>query len=104
MVIRALSLRETDRFNAARASVARHTAHAVEWFADDAGEVLGAITYDHRELEWAVMVLGRDVSGAFQPLDGDSGLRVLDAARRLLVEKMAMALPPDGPAASAFAA
>jgi hypothetical protein len=36
MAIRALSIREFDRFNSARATVARHTDRAVEWFADDA--------------------------------------------------------------------
>jgi hypothetical protein len=92
MAIRALSLRETDRFNAARATVAQHTAQAVEWFADDDGDVLGAITYQHRDLEWSVMVLRRDGRGAFSTLDHHSGLHVLDAARRLVLMKMTMAL------------
>ena len=103
MAIRALSLRETDRFNAARATVARHTAQAVEWFEDDGGDVLGAITYHHRDLEWSVLVLGRDSHGAFYTLDRDSGLHVLDAARRLVVKKMTTALTSAGRAAATAA-
>jgi hypothetical protein len=103
MAIRALSLQEFDRFNAARATVARHTDKAVEWFADDAGAVLGAIAYDHFDLEWSVVVLGRDDHGQFRALDRDGGMHVLDDARRILVEKMALAtdqLPSIRPAAA----
>jgi hypothetical protein len=91
MAIHALSLQEFDRLNAARATVARHTDKAVEWFADDADAVLGAIAYDQFVLEWSLVVLRRDQFGQFRPLDRDRGLRVLDEARRVLVEKMALA-------------
>jgi hypothetical protein len=92
MAIRSLSLREFDRFNAARATVARHTDQAVEWFADDTGTVLGAIAYHHLNLEWSLVVLGQDQQGEFYTFARDSGLLVLDEARRLVVEKMALAL------------
>jgi hypothetical protein len=82
---------EFERLNIARATVARHTDKAVEWFADDADAVLGAIAYHHVDLAWSLLVLGRDNHGRFLPLDRDAGLRDLDDARRLLVEKMAMA-------------
>ena len=95
MAIRPLSIREFDRFNAARATVARHTDRAVEWFADDAGAVLGAIAYDQSDLEWSLVVLGRDPRGQFRAIDRNNGLRALDDARRLLVEKMAVALTTD---------
>jgi len=91
MAIRALSLQESDRFNSARATVARHTDKAVEWFADDADAVLGAIAFDQRDLAWSLVVLGRDQRGQFRALDRDGGLHVLDDARRVLVEKMALA-------------
>jgi hypothetical protein len=92
MAIRALSLQECDRFNSARAAVARHTDKAVEWFADDANVVLGAIAYHHFDLEWSFVVVGRDDHGQYRALDRDAGLRDLDHARRCLVEKMAIAL------------
>ena len=93
MAIRALSPRECDRFNSTRATVARYTDDkAVEWFADDTGAVLGAIAYHHADLEWSSVVLGRDNHGGFRALNRDAGLRVLDDARRLVVEKMTIAL------------
>jgi hypothetical protein len=91
MAIRALSPRDFDRFNSTRATLARFTDKAVEWFTDDAGAVLGAIAYHHDDLEWSSVVLGPDNHGGFRALNRDAGLRVLDDARRLVVEKMAIA-------------
>jgi hypothetical protein len=91
MAIRALSPQETDRFNSARAIVARHTDKAVEWFADDADAVLGALAFDQYDLAWSLVVLRRDQRGQFRALDPDGCLHVLDDARRVLVEKMARA-------------
>jgi hypothetical protein len=101
MAIRALSLQEFARFNAARATVARHTDKAVEWFADDTDAVLGAIAFDQFDLEWSLVVLGRDYNGDFRALDRDGGLRVLDEARRVLVEKMALAFGTESSGLSA---
>jgi hypothetical protein len=95
MTIRALSLQEFARLNAARARVARHTAQAVEWFADDAETVLGAIAYHHLDLDWSLVVLRRDDHGTFQAVYRAAGLPVLDEARRLLVEQMETALTTD---------
>jgi hypothetical protein len=92
MAIRALSLQECDRFNAARATVAGYTDRAVEWFADDAGAILGAIAYDQFDLKWSLVVLGQDNHGKFRALHREAGLRVLDDTRLLLIERMAMAL------------
>jgi hypothetical protein len=92
MAIRALSLQECDRFNSARATVAGHTDRAIEWFADDAGAILGAIAYDQFDLEWSFVVLRQDNHGTFRALHREAGLRVLDDARLLLVQQMAMAL------------
>jgi hypothetical protein len=91
MSIRALSIREPDRFNEARTTVARHIDHAVEWFADDGGAVLGAIAYHHFTLEWSLVVLQRDRGGEFRACGCDAGLRVLADVRRILVERMALA-------------
>jgi hypothetical protein len=91
MPIRALTIQEFDRFRSARSTLARPTDQAVEWFADDAGVVLGAIAYNQVDLQWSFVVWGRDHHGKFRALDRDAGLSVLDDARRLLVEKMAIA-------------
>jgi hypothetical protein len=104
MAIRALSLKEFDRFNAARARVARHTDQAVEWFADDTSTVLGAIAYHHLALDWSLVVLKRNSDGTFRAVERAAGLHVLDDARRLLVEKMAAARETDDRLITATAA
>jgi hypothetical protein len=104
MAIRALSLSEFDRFNAARARVARHTDQAVEWFADDTGTVLGAIAYHHLDLDWSLVVLRRNRDGTFCASDRAAGLCVLDDARRLLLDKMERACAISEPVASPAAA
>jgi hypothetical protein len=104
MAIRALSLREFDQFNAARARVARHTDQAVEWFADDTGTVLGAIAYHHLALDWSLVVLRRNGDGTFRATDRAAGLSVLDDARRLLLDKMATACAISDPVVAAPAA
>jgi hypothetical protein len=98
MAIRALSPQEFDRFNSARAAVARYTDKAVEWFADDQGAVLGAIAYHQTNLEWSLVVLGRDRHGRFYTFDRQAGLPVLDEARHLVLEKMGVALASGEPA------
>ena len=88
MAIRALCLQDFDRFNSARARVARHTDQAVEWYADDTDTVLGAIAYHHLTLDWSLVVLRRDRDGTFRAIHRAAGLCVLDHARHLLLEQM----------------
>jgi hypothetical protein len=104
MAIRALSLREFDRFNAARARVARHTDQAVEWFADDTDSVLGALAYHHLALDWSLVVLKQNDDGTFRAIERAAGLRVLDDARRLLIDKMTAARETDDRVAPSTAA
>jgi hypothetical protein len=104
MAICALSPREVDRFNSARAIMAGHTNRAVEWFADDTGAVLGGIAFDQDDLEWSLVVLWRDHQGRFHAVARDTGLPVLDDARRLVIEKMTMALATDDQVSAARAA
>jgi hypothetical protein len=88
VAIRALSMQEFDRFGAGRVSLNGLTHKAIEWFADDAGIVLGAIAYHPVNLEWSYVIMGRDIYGKFGALDLDTGLCDLDVVRRLLLEKM----------------
>jgi hypothetical protein len=97
MAIRAVCLQECDRFNATRAAVARHTDTAVEWFTDDTGDVLGAISYHAGDLDWSWVVLGRDGRGPFRALARHTGLSALDDARSRLVHTMAAVLKTGEP-------
>ena len=74
MAIRALCLQDFDRFNSARARVARQTDQAVEWFADDTDTVLGAIAYHHLTLDWSLVVLRRNREGTFRAIHRAAGL------------------------------
>jgi hypothetical protein len=91
MAVRVLTIQEFDRFRSGRSRLARLTDQAVEWFADDAGAVLGAIAYHRFQLDWSFIVLARDSVGKFRAIARDTGLPDLGEARRLLVEKMATA-------------
>ena len=68
------------------------TDHAVEWFAEDTGAVLGAIAYHPSDLAWSLVVMERLHDDQFHVCDRAAGLPALDDARRLLSEKMASAL------------
>jgi hypothetical protein len=93
MAIRTLSTHELDRLGPPRTTMARRlTDHAVEWFADDTGTVLGAIAFETRDLAWSVVILGRDTLGRFCAFDRDISVGRLPDARRLLVDKMTLAV------------
>src|SRR4030081_1042203 len=93
MAIRAVSRKEFDRFRPTRIPVPDLTIEEVEWFADDDGIVIGVITRDSSDREWAIAVLGRDTSrGTFRAFDADANFGKLDSARLLLFAKMERAL------------
>jgi hypothetical protein len=92
MAIRAMFRQEFDRFASAQSALADLTHRAVEWFADDTGVVLGAMTHHESDLNWSFVVLGRNNLGQFHPLYLDFGFWNCDEARRLLFAKMETAL------------
>ena len=92
MAIRALSRQEFDRFRSTRVTLNGPTSTALEWFADDAGVILGAIVYHESALDWSFVILTRDTDGDFRTLDRGTGLHSLDEARRLLFSRMETAL------------
>jgi hypothetical protein len=87
MGIRAPSLQEFRRLNAARTVVRTHTDKAVEWFADDTDSVLGAIAYHHLNLAWSIVVFARDPAGDFRRVYRCADLSVLDDARHTIHRK-----------------
>jgi hypothetical protein len=67
MTIRALSRQEFDRIGSAQGTLRGLTRKAVEWFADDTGEVLDAIA-DHGLLSIGRMWCWRERRPARSPL------------------------------------
>jgi hypothetical protein len=92
MTIRALSRQEFDRFAATQPTVSDFTADAVEWFADDTGLVLGAVTYRKADHPWSFVVLARDTHGQFAPLNLQFGAWNAAEARRLVIARMETAV------------
>jgi hypothetical protein len=94
MTIHALSRQDFDKLGSAQLALRSLTRKAVEWFADDADNVLGAVA-DHRPaLDWSFVALARDQSGKFRVIALDFGFDDQDVARRLLFAKMETALAP----------
>ena len=92
MAIRALSRQELARFCSARPTLSLLTDKAGEWFADDAGVVLGAIAYHQFDFDWSCLVLRLDGEGKVVVRHRAAGFRDHDDAWRLLLEKMASAV------------
>ena len=97
MAIRALSRQEFDRFISAQPTLSDFTSRAVEWFADDSGLVVGAVSHHASELNWSYVVLSRDANHPFRPCYLQFGAWNIDDARRLLLVRMEMALPSRDP-------
>jgi hypothetical protein len=92
MAIRALSKQEFDGFGSPSWTLARLTEHAIEWFADDAAPIVGAIASHGSGLDWSFVILKRDRYGKVRALDLDLGIRDPEAARQRLFERMTTAL------------
>jgi hypothetical protein len=89
MAVRALFRQEFDRFASAQsAALADLTHRAVEWFAEDAGVIFGAIAHHESDLNWSFIVLGRNDQDQFHTLYLDFGFWNCDEARRMLLAKM----------------
>jgi hypothetical protein len=92
MGIRALSKQEFDRFGSPSWALARLTQHAIEWFADDAAPIVGAIASHGSGLDWSFVILKHDRYGKVRAVDLDFGIRGPEAARQRLFDRMATAL------------
>jgi hypothetical protein len=83
--IRALTRQQFDRFISAQPMLADFLSRSVEWFIDDGGVILGAVTHHDSELKWSYVVLTRDPSGTFRPCHLELGVWNVDEARSLLL-------------------
>ena len=92
MSIRSITRAEFDTFKPLRAPAAALILDEMDWFADDAGVVLGFIARDQADHNYFVGVLGRDEGGTFRAIDVNSGIVTLDEARSELIAKMEKAL------------
>ena len=91
-MIRSISRTEFDSFQPSRAPAAEQMFDEVEWFADDAGFVIGVVARDRTDHDYFVGVLGRDQSGKFRAIDVESCIANVDDARSQLLAKMEKSL------------
>ena len=59
-----------------------------EWFADEAGNVIGALFVDKIDHDWAYVVLGKHDDGLYRGVDVQHSLATEADARSALLEKI----------------
>ena len=86
--INLISLRQFDAFEPTRVPIAGVAWEELEWFADDAGNVIGVLTHDLKDDDWGYAVLGRDSNGVFRAIENDVSIERQDYARTRLIAEM----------------
>jgi len=66
MPIRPISREQFDALQPTIKPMTRLRVEEREWFADEAGSIIGTITFDPAEEDWGWVILGRDERGAFR--------------------------------------
>ena len=86
--INPISLLQFDAFAPTRVPIAGVVWEEREWFADEAGNVIGVLTHDLKDDDWGYAVLGRDSNGVFRAIENDVSIERQDYARTRLVAEM----------------
>lgn len=86
--INPISLGQFDAFEPTRVPIAGVVWEELEWFADDAGNVIGVLTHDLKDDDWGYAVLGRDSNGVFRAIENDVSIERQDYARTRLIAEM----------------
>src|SRR5688572_21411739 len=92
MAIRSVTKQEFNKFKPARSPMSLTMIQEVEWFADDAGNVIGVLAQDKFDKDWSVAVLGRDERGSFRFIDGTTCIQNQSDARTELKKRMEKAV------------
>ena len=88
MAVNSISRWEFDAFGPSRGPLVGVAWEEVEWFADEAGNVIGVLTHDLADDDWGYAALGRDRNGAFRAVDNDVSIKRQDEARTRLMARM----------------
>lgn len=88
LAINPISRQQFDAFEPARVPIGGVIWEEIEWFADEAGNVIGVLTYDSKDDDWGYAVLGKDNDGAFRAIENDVSIDRQDDARTRLVAEM----------------
>ena len=88
LAIKLISLRQFDAFEPTRVPIAGVAWEELEWFADDAGNVIGVLTHDLKDDDWGYALLGRDSNGVFRAIENDVSIERQNYARTRLIAEM----------------
>jgi len=86
--IRLISRSEFDEFEPAGFEGAEWVAKEVEWYVDQAENILGIVTFDYADEDWGYVILGRDERGQFRGIDTEISVTTRAEAHQLLLDKM----------------
>ena len=81
MAINRISQDEFDSYKPARSPMASVMSEETDWYADDAGNVIGTVFRDRTDNDWAYVVMGRDERGNFRCFEIEASIATEGGAR-----------------------
>jgi hypothetical protein len=88
MAINRISRDEFNSYNPARSPMAAVMTDETDWYADDAGNVIGTVLRDRTDSDWAYIIMGRDERGNFRCFALEASIAAEGASRDQLLAAM----------------
>lgn len=88
MAVKPISQTKFDSYHPARTPIAEVVCEETDWYADDAGNVIGAVVRDRTDNDWGYVILGRDEHGHFRCFDQKASIQEKRTARTELIAAM----------------
>jgi hypothetical protein len=88
MATKPIKQKEFDRLQPNRKPMDKLVVEQREWFANEAGTLLGTVYFDTADNCWGWALLGRDEQGEFRILKMDGNMAAAEAARNVLREQI----------------
>ena len=88
MAINRISQDGFNSYNPARSTMAAVITDETDWYADDAGNVIGTVFRDRTDNDWAYIIMGRDERGNFRCFALKASITTEGASRDQLLAPM----------------
>ena len=88
MAIKSISKLEFDAFKPSRSPMIAAITEEVEWFADEAHNIIGTVICDTTDSDWSYVILGRDERGSFRAIQAQSTIEDRGMAKTKLLLAM----------------
>lgn len=89
MAIISITQSEFDAFKPSRSPLIASITEEVEWYADSARTIIGAVSYDKTDSDWSYVILGRDERRSFRAIQAQSAIEDRETAKTQLQQAMA---------------